>query len=105
MKRAILTAIAVALFLFYCYCLLQWIQSGHDFGDVWQAATSDWFLAVTLFDMSIFSLLVLIWMYRDMTRRDYSEGKKFLLLFVTLITGVVVPLLHLAFRKQKSEQP
>ncbi len=101
MKKSFLVFAAIALFLFYNYGLYKWIQSGHNFDDVWQTATSDWFLAVTILDMSIFSLLCLTWLYRDMTKRNYSAGKKFSILFVTLITGVVVPLLYLAFTSRR----
>jgi hypothetical protein len=55
-------------------------------------------LAITVLDMSLFSLLCLIWLYRDRHKRGFRGGKKFLFLFITLITGVVVPLLYLAFR-------
>jgi hypothetical protein len=103
MKKPLLIVAATGLFLFYNYGLYQWIQSGHNFNDVWRAATSDWFLAVTLLDMSLFSLLFLIWLYRDMERRNFSGGRKFLLLFITLITGVVVPLLYLAFRPAEKD--
>lgn len=98
MKKPLLLVAAIALFLFYNYGLYQWLQSGHSFRDVWQAATSDWFLAITLLDMSLFSLLCFIWLYRDMDRRGFSGAKKFLVLFIALITGVVVPLAYLAFR-------
>jgi hypothetical protein len=99
MKKPVLLFLAVVLFAFYNYGLYQWIQSGHDFEDVWQATTSDWFLAITVFDMALFSLLCLIWLYRDMSKRNFSGGKKFLILFASLITGVVVLLAYLAFRK------
>jgi hypothetical protein len=105
MKKSFLLAAAVALFLFYNYGLFQWIQSGHGFKDVWRAATSDWLLAITLLDMGIFSLLCLIWLYRDMQGRRFAAGKIFLILFVTLITGVVVPLFYLAFRKAPGPLP
>ncbi len=101
MRKPVLIIAALALFLFYNYGLYQWILSGHSFKDVWRAATADWFLAVTLLDMSLFSLLCLIWLYRDMDKRKFSGGKKFLIILATLITGVVVVLLYLAFRKNK----
>lgn len=100
MKKILLILAATALFLFYIYGLYQWIRSGHSFGDVWQAITSDWFLVITVLDMSLFSLLCLLWLYRDMQKRKFSKGKTLLLLFGTLIVGVVVPLLYLAFRKK-----
>ena len=103
MKKSLLMLAAAALFLFYTYGFYQWLQSGHNFNDVWKAATSDWFLAVTVLDMSLFSLLCLVWFYRDMQRRGFGNGKKFLLLFLTLITGVVVLLLYLAFRPAMKE--
>jgi cbb3-type cytochrome oxidase subunit 3 len=99
MKKPVLFFLAVVLFVFYNYGLYQWIQSGHDFKDVWQATTSDWFLAITVLDMALFSLLCLIWLYRDMSKRNFSDGKKFLILLASLITGVVVLLAYLAFRK------
>jgi hypothetical protein len=106
MKKPLLTIVALALFAFYNYALVRWIQSGHNFNDVWQAATSDWFLAVTVFDMSLFSLLCLIWLYRDMSKRHMGTAKKLRLLLLTLITGVVIPLLYLAYRKNNdSEKP
>lgn len=100
MRKILLILAATALFLFYSYGLYQWILSGHRFGDVWQAATTDWFLAITVLDMSLFSLLCLVWLYRDMQKRKFSGGKMFLILFSMLIAGVVVPLLYLAFRKK-----
>ena len=101
MRKPALIIAAIALFLFYNYGLYRWLQSGHNFNDVWQAVRSDWFLAVTVLDLSLFTLLCLIWLYRDMSRRKLSGGKKFLLLLATLIAGVVVPLFYLAFRKEK----
>jgi len=101
MRKPVLLLLAIALFIFYSYGFVQWLQSGHDFGDVWQAATSDWFLAITVFDMALFSLLCLIWLYRDMSRRNFSGGKKFLILLASLITGVVVLFAYLAFRSGK----
>lgn len=101
MRKPVLLFLAIALFIFYSYGFLQWLQSGHDFGDVWRAATSDWFLAVTVFDMALFSLLCLIWLYRDMSRRNFSGGKKFLILLASLMTGVMVLLAYLAFRKEE----
>ena len=98
MKKPLLLVAATLLFLFYNYGLYRWIQSGHSFSDVWQAATSDWFLAITLFDTSLFSLLCLIWLYRDMKQRGFSGGKMYPILFTALIIGVVVPLVYLAFR-------
>ena len=103
MKKSLLVLAATALFLFYSYGFYQWLQSGHNFKDVWKAATADWLLAVTVLDMGLFSLLCLVWLYRDMQRQGFGNGKKFLLLFITLITGVVVPLLYLAFRPATKE--
>jgi hypothetical protein len=100
MKKILLILAATALFLFYNYGLFQWIRSGHSFGDVWRAITADWFLAITVLDMSLFSLLCLLWLYSDMQKRKFGGGKMFLILFSTLIVGVVVPLLYLAFRKR-----
>jgi len=101
MKKTVLLLLGIALFAFYNYCLYQWLQSGHTFNDVWRATTSDWFLAITVFDMALFSLLCLIWLYRDMTRRRFAAGKKLLILLASLITGVVVLFLYLAFRKEE----
>ena len=99
MKKVVLLLLAVALFAFYTYGFFQWLQSGHSFKDVWQATTSDWFVAITVFDMSLFSLLCLIWLYRDMQKRKWSGGKRTLIILATLMTGVVTLLLYLAFRK------
>lgn len=103
MKKPILLFLAAALFVFYNYGLIQWIRSGHDFKDVWQATTSDWFLAITVLDMALFSLLCLIWLYRDMSKRSFTSRKKILILLAALITGVVVLLAYLAFRKEDSK--
>jgi len=99
MRRTVLLLLAVSLYAGYVFAFYQWILSGHSFGDVWQAASSDWFLAVTLFDLSLFGLLCLIWLYRDMNRGDFSTSRKILILTAALIIGVVVLLLYLAFRK------
>ena len=101
-KTALLTA-AVLLFAFYNYGLYRWLQSGHDFADVWRAAISDWFLAITLLDMSIFSLLCLVWLWRDMRKQDWPLLRRLAILFLSLITGVVVLLVYLAFRKKTNE--
>ncbi|HEY0041809.1 MAG TPA: hypothetical protein VGB71_14150 [Flavisolibacter sp.] len=104
MKKTVFLLLGIALFALYVFCLYQWILSGHTFKDVWQAATSDWFLAVTIFDMAIFSLLCLIWLYRDMSRRGFSGGRKIMILLACLITGVVVVFLYLAFRRPDLKQ-
>lgn len=98
-------AAAVVLFGCYNYGLYQWILSKHSFRDVWQPLISDWLLAITFLDMSVFSLLCLIWLYRDMSRQEISRVNKFFILFASLITGVVVLLLYLAFRKKASSAP
>src|SRR5687768_13243170 len=99
MRKVVLLVLAVSLYAGYVFALYQWILSGHTFADVWRLATSDWFLAVTLFDLSLFGLLCLIWLYRDMNRRKFSTGRKMLMIIATLISGVVVLLLYLAFRR------
>lgn len=101
MKKILLITVAVALFVFYSYGFVQWLQSGHSFTDVWKALTSDWFLAVTVLDLSLFGLLCLIWLYRDMQKQDISAAGKFFILLATLLAGVVVLLFYLAFRKQE----
>jgi hypothetical protein len=50
--------------------------------------------------MSLFSLLCLLWLYRYMQKRKFGGGKMFLILFSTLIMGIVVPLLYLPFREK-----
>jgi hypothetical protein len=102
MKKIGLIFIAVVLFAFYNYGLYQWILSGHRFKQVWQAATSDWFLSITIFDMSLFSLFCLIWLYRDMQKRQLPAGRRLSILLAALITGVVTLLLYLAFRKEEN---
>lgn len=104
MRKTLLILAATALFIFYVYGFVQWLQSGHSFRDVWQAATSDWFLAVTVLDLSLFGLLCLIWLYRDMQRRNFTATSRFLILLATLLSGVVVVLLYLAFRKNDPAQ-
>jgi len=69
---------------------------------VWRAITSDWFLAVTVLDLSLFGLLCLLWLYRDMQKRNISVAGKFFILLATLLSGVVVVLFYLAFRKKDS---
>jgi hypothetical protein len=104
MKKTVLLLLGIALFALYVFSLYQWILSRHTFHDVWQAATSDWFLAITIFDMAIFSLLCLIWLYRDMSRRGFGDGRKIMILIACLVTGVVVIFLYLAFRKRDLKQ-
>ncbi len=96
-----LLLIAIVLFLFYIYALYEWLQSNHSFEYVWRAATSDWFLAITLFDLLLFGLLCLIWLTNDMRSRHYSVIKIILILLACLISGVPVVLTYLAFRKDK----
>lgn len=96
MRKPLLLAAAVLLFAFYNYALVQWLQSGHTFGDIWRAVRSDWLLAVTVLDMSLFSLLCLVWLYRDMLRRGWPAGRRTLVMLTALLTGVVVLLAYLA---------
>jgi len=99
MKKYILFIIAILLFIFYSYCFLQWLQSDHTFKNVWNAATSDWFLAVTLLDLALFASLCLIWLVKDMIKKKIGKGKIFLVMLSCLIYGVVPFLIYLAFRK------
>lgn len=105
MRKSLLLLLAIAVFALYNYGLIRWIHSGHTFDDVWQGITNDWLLAITFFDMGLFSLLCLVWLYRDMRQRNMAAGKRFLILFTTLIAGVVVLLAYLAFRKNDGTQP
>jgi hypothetical protein len=104
MKKLLLLTAAILLFAFYNYGFFRWLQSHHNFSDVWRAVRSDWFLSVTVLDMGIFSLLCLIWLWRDMHKRSWPFGKRVLMLLATLVTGVVVPLLYLAFRRPPGEK-
>ena len=104
MRKPLLIIAAIALLVFYTYGFVQWLQSGHRFSDVWLAATSDWFLAVTVLDLSLFALLCSIWLYRDMQGRNFSAASQFFILLATLIAGFVVLLFYLAFRKDNIQQ-
>lgn len=95
---------ALALAVFYAHGLQQWLPSGHDFRDAWQAATQDWLLAITLFDLGLFGLLCFVWSYRDMQKQGYSALKKCVVLLAMLIAGVVALLFYLAFRKTPGAQ-
>ena len=98
MKRNALLLLAAVLFAFYAYGFVQWLASGHSFADVWRLATSDWFLAVTLLDLSLFGLACIIWVVRDMKRRNLNGGKIFLMVLACLVSGFVPFLVYLAFR-------
>ena len=101
MNRKLLWVIAIGLWIFYTYCFIQWLQSGHNFNDVWQAASSDWFLKVTLFDTCLFTIFCFIWMINDMRKLHYRTGKIVLAVVLTFLFGAAGFIGYLAARKRQ----
>ncbi len=94
-KKSILLAAAAALFLFSSYGFNRWLHSGHSMATVWETATHDWLLLITFIDACAFSILCLLYLWRDATRRHLPAGRKAAWLTGTLLFGVPVFLLYL----------
>lgn len=101
MRKVILWCIAIGLYLFYTFAFMQWLRSGHNFNDVWQAASSDWFLAVTLFDSGIFTILCFYWLITDMKKYHYKTNKIILAITLTFLFGAAAFIGYLALRKKQ----
>ncbi len=93
--KSILPAAVVLYFLFFSYGFYQWLYSGHTLATVWETVTHDWLLLITFIDAGAFTLLCLLYLWRDATRRGLSPGPKAAWLTGTLLIGVPVFLLYL----------
>lgn len=94
-KKYILPAVAALLFLFFSYGFNRWLASGHSMATVWETVTRDWLLLITFTDAGAFTILCLLYLWRDATRRQLSTGRKAAWFTGTLLFGVPVFLLYL----------
>jgi hypothetical protein len=102
MKKIILIAAAVLLFIFLNYGYAQWQQSGRTLAAAWQTFTSDWLLVILVADALAFNLICLIFFFRDVTRQErFSTLRKVVWLAGIMLFGAPVFLAYLGLRQSE----
>lgn len=94
--------LAVCLFVFFQINIVNWKISIYDFGHTWQSLMSDQLLLICFVDACVFTIICLIWLWQDLHKNNIHKGLKYVIFIGTLIWGVPIFLLYLAFGRKKN---
>lgn len=99
-----LLIISIAILIFDAVALIIWISKTPDmFNDIkifYDYIMSNMFSLVIFADLLVFSIIAIIWMYYDSTRRKMKFQFRIIIIILAIIIGSPVLLIYLAFRKK-----
>jgi len=99
-----LVVLSIAILIFDAVALNIWLLKTANFiNDIrifYDYVMSNMFVLVIFADLLVFSIIAIIWMYFDSTRRKMNFTYRIIYIFLALIIGSPVLLMYLAFRKK-----
>jgi len=103
-NKLYLLVISLAILIFDAVALNIWLLKTANFiNDIrifYDYVMSNMFVLVIFADLLVFSIIAIIWMYFDNTRRKMNFAYRIIYIFLALIIGSPVLLMYLAFRKK-----
>ena len=98
MRKPLLYTAAVAFFVYTQWAIWTWLAQHGSFGaagaHAWESLMRDPFVLMAWTDMAIFTAVVLVWLWRDLTATGFTR----LYWWLTLLTGCPALLVYLARR-------
>ena len=99
-----LFVLSIAILVFDAVALIIWLSSSPNiFNDIrifYYSILSNMFSLVIFADLIVFSIIAIMWMYFDSTRRKMKFHYRMIIIFSALIIGSPVLLMYLACGKK-----
>lgn len=93
--------LAVCFFAFFQISIVNWKISGYNFSHTWQTLMSDQLLRISFVDACAFTIVCLIWLWQDLHKNKIHKWLKYIVFIGTIIWGIPIFLLYLAFGRKK----
>lgn len=96
--------LSVFVLVFEAVALIIWIaNTANIFNDIklfYESIMSNMFSLVIFADLLVFSIIAIIWIYFDSTKRKMKLQARIIIIFSAMIIGSPVLIMYLAFRKK-----